>query len=151
MAIDIITAIALGGNLLEAAGGFSQGVAIKRAAKASKRYLNQMAKQEFAIAQREAFEEQKQAELLASRALAVAAASGGGASDPTVMNIIGDIHGEGALRAGLELYKGKTRADALQFEGEMLMFEARNQKKASDIGVFSSLTKFGAGMYEVFG
>ena len=38
--------------------------------------------------------EQKNAELLASRAVAVAAAGGGSADDPTVNKIIADIEGE---------------------------------------------------------
>jgi hypothetical protein len=65
---------------------------------------------EIAVSQRGAAEEKRQAGLAASRALAVAAASGGGASDPTVMKIISDITGIGSYRSSVVLYEGEERA-----------------------------------------
>jgi hypothetical protein len=62
----------------------------------------------------QAREEERQADLVASRALAVAAASGGGVSDPTVVNIIARTKGEGAYRANVALYEGAERARQLR-------------------------------------
>lgn len=67
-------------------------------------------KESIAIAQREAMEERRQSDIVASRALAVAAASGGGVSDPTIVNLIARIKGEGAYRAAVAMYEGESRA-----------------------------------------
>lgn len=67
-------------------------------------------KEAVAIGQRAAMEERRQSDLVASRALAVAAASGGGASDPTIVNLIARAKGEGAYRAAVAMYEGESRA-----------------------------------------
>jgi hypothetical protein len=68
---------------------------------------------------------QRRTKLLQSRAQAVAAASGAGASDPTVTDIVANIAGEGAYRSMLDLYDGaeqqramNTKADALRYQGK---------------------------------
>lgn len=63
-----------------------------------------------ALSQREALEERRVADYAASRALAVAAASGGGVSDPTIVKILADHKGMGAYKASLALYEGEERA-----------------------------------------
>lgn len=60
-------------------------------------------------AQRAAEEERRAARLLASRALAVAGASGAAASDPSVVNLISRVAGEGAYRGMVALYKGQEQ------------------------------------------
>ncbi len=84
--------------------------------------LETLAKQEFAASQREALEERRQANIQASRALAVAAASGAGAGDPTVIDIIANLQGEGAYRAGLALYEGEERQRLTQLEARERRF-----------------------------
>lgn len=86
--------------------------------------LEQQAGQVFAASQRNAMEEKRRADLLASRALALAAASGGGVSDPTVVNVIAGLKSEGSYRAAVALYRGqdearklRTGASARRFEG----------------------------------
>lgn len=69
-----------------------------------------------AISQRQSLEEQRQATLVASRALAVAAASGAGVSDPTMVRVIANARGEGAVRAATALYEGQARARQLRTE-----------------------------------
>lgn len=70
-----------------------------------------------AASQRHAIEERRQADLAASRALAVAAASGGGVSDPTIVQTLSNIRGEGALRASIALYEGEERARQIRIQG----------------------------------
>lgn len=129
--------LAVAGTVLTAGSLFAAGEAeedIGRARlaaaerdKAAKEFeaeqLEVLAKQEVAASQREALEEERQAKLRASRALAVAAASGGGASDPTVIDIIANLRGEGAYRAGLRLYEGEERA-------RLNLLEARERRFA---------------------
>lgn len=69
-----------------------------------------------AISQRTAAEQRRQANLVASRALAVAASSGGGASDPTVVRLISNARGEGVYRANVALYEGEAKARQLRFD-----------------------------------
>ncbi|MGH6629477.1 MAG: hypothetical protein ACREB3_07075, partial [Burkholderiales bacterium] len=61
-----------------------------------------------AISQREALEQRRQADLVASRNLALAAASGGGASDPTIVRLLSNIAADGAYRAAVALYEGEA-------------------------------------------
>jgi len=70
-----------------------------------------------AASQRTAMEERRQANLAASRALAVAASSGGGVSDPTMVDILSRIRGEGGLRASVALYEGEERARQIRLSG----------------------------------
>lgn len=70
-----------------------------------------------AASQRTAAEEVRQADLVASKALAVAAASGGGVSDPTMVDIIARTRGEGVYRANVALYEGAERSRAIRISG----------------------------------
>lgn len=85
--------------------------------------LRVQAGQSVAAAQHAAREQRRQAELVQSRAIAVAAASGGGVSDPTIVNMLGRIAGEGAYRAGLAIYEGEERARTLRMGAEARDFE----------------------------
>jgi hypothetical protein len=69
-----------------------------------------------AISQRQAEEERRKAGFLASRALAVAASSGAGVSDPTMIDILTKTRGEGAYRANVALYEGEARARQLRLD-----------------------------------
>ena len=77
-----------------------------------------------------ASEQRRQGRLLSSRALAVAAASGAGAGDPTVENIIGDIGAEGEFRALSEMFIGEERARGLEMEADLRIFEAGQERIA---------------------
>jgi hypothetical protein len=94
--------------------------------------LEQQAGQTLAAQQRVAIEEKRKADLLASRALAVAGASGGGASDPTVVRIIAGIAGEGSYRASVALYRGEDQARRLRMGEKAKRFEGA---AAEDMGL----------------
>lgn len=122
--------------------------------------LEQNAGQAIASSQRDALEQQRQSRLVQSRALALASASGGAATDPTVVNLISDIAGQGAYRAGVALYQGADKArqltmgaDAKRYEGDVAIESGANKAKAYRIagitGAFSSAStlfgKYGGG------
>lgn len=158
-------AITVGGAILSAVGQYSQGRAARRygeqvqAAKAFEAaQMEQNAGQEIAASQRQAIEQRRRASLVASRAMAVSAASGAGASDPTIENIISDIAGEGAYRSGIALYQGEERARQLRmgasgalFEGEQAAQYGRQQGRAANIGAFASLASAGGSLYAKYG
>lgn len=72
--------------------------------------LDQNAGQEIAAGQINAQEKQRQVALIQSKALAIAAASGGSASDPTVMNLIGRNAQLGSYESALAMYQGEETA-----------------------------------------
>lgn len=88
--------------------------------------LEQQAGLTVASSQRAAIEQRRQTDLVQSRALAVAAASGGGASDPTIVNLIGKTAGEGAYRASTALYEGEAQARVMRMQAAAKRFEGAN-------------------------
>lgn len=93
---------------------------------------------------RAAAEERRQADLVASRALAVAAASGG-AADPQIVRLIGNIKGEGAYRSALKLYEGEWNARKLRMagataglEGALAVEAGNNKARAYEISGLSN-------------
>ncbi len=84
--------------------------------------------QTIAVGQRRALEERRQAKLIASRAIAVAAA--GGASQD-IDNLIADIEGEGVYRASIAMYEAESEAEKLRFSGLMAERTGRDLQKAS--------------------
>ncbi len=112
-----LTAISVGTTLV---GRFIQGRAANQAGIAQEAAANYEADQmvslagnEVAASQREAFETERQRDLLLSRQKAVAASSGGGASDPTVLDLMADVDREGTYRADMVRYTGADRASGL--------------------------------------
>jgi hypothetical protein len=106
--------------------------------------------QELAVSQRQAMIEKKNADLFASRALAVAAAGGGGVSDPSVANIIADITGEGAYRQALALYSGKDTAMKMREESTNIRRRGEIEKVASDKRAQGYYTQAVSSMFDGF-
>ena len=126
----------------------SQAYAIAKETEAAQ-YEDQ-ALAETASAQRVAMEEQRKSRILQSRALAVAGASGAGTSDPTVVDIISDLAGEGAYRAAVAMYEGGQRtkgardaAAAARYEGATGLASgsasAASQRQAGQIGTLGTI------------
>lgn len=148
--------MSIAGTALQAAGTIAagnaakaQGEAARVAAEFKAAQLRQQAGQERAASQRDAFTERKQAELASSRGLAIAAKSGGGVLNPTVVNLLGDIEAEGEYRALMQIYQGEERAvglehgaDAALYEGEMAYNVGKAQQKNSR---FAALGQFASG------
>ena len=144
MEIAVLAAVA-GSTILSTAGMIQQAGAQKSAAKAQVRAgefqrqladreageMERIAGQEQAVAQREALEQRRQGRFVSSRAQALAAASGAGALDPTVIDILGGIETEAELRALTALYEGGEAARGLTQSAAMRRFSGEG-------GVFAS-------------
>lgn len=92
-----------------------------------------------AISQRAAEDQNLQAKLVNSTALARAAASGAGASDPTVLKILAKTSATGAYRGGVAMYEGEAqarldrmRAAALRFSGDLGTADALVASRAAN-------------------
>ena len=165
-------ALSIGGTLLSAKGQKDSGKAALQqsqqaaqnemvAAEFEARQAEFLAGQAKAVSQREAFEQRRIAGLMASRTLALAAASGGGASDPGVVDIIGNIYAEGAYRSALALYEGEAEARSLgvaatarRLSGKSgasaALSEGRSTAKAAQTNMFSTLISGGGSFLDKY-
>lgn len=114
--------------------------------------------QAVAASQMSAAEQLRQGKLIQSRAQALAAASGGGAVDPTVVNIIGNNAGEIALRASIALYQGEEKARMLRMQAASegynaaLSIEAgENKAQAYEIAGRSAIFKGASSLFNKYG
>ena len=146
MAAPLILGAQAASGGLKVYGQYRRGKISRRVGKLQRREAEATAKQAIALGQRRALEEQRQAELLASRALAVAAAGGGGADDPTVSKIIADIRGEGAYRAALQMYDAEEQSRKLKFEGKMAEFIGKEEYETARMEAIGTLLGTGASM-----
>lgn len=123
------------GTVLSAKGQLEGGANSDRALRYRARQLERNAGQEVAASTMAAQEEQRKSALITSRAIAVAAASGGNTLDPTVLRILQGISAEGELASATQLYNGQERARGLKeqatadrYEGKM--YRTAGRKKA---------------------
>jgi hypothetical protein len=113
------------GGILQFTGAIQQGRQTQDATQYQADQLRINGGQAQASAQRTAADVDRQTQMVVSRALAVAASSGGGASDPTVVNLIAQNAAEGAYRKAVALYGGdeanrvdQAQASAKEYEGK---------------------------------
>jgi regulator of protease activity HflC (stomatin/prohibitin superfamily) len=144
-------AMAIGGKVLKGAGSIFGGISQSKALKKQARELDVNAGQTRAMSQREAMEERRQARLLQSKGLAIAAASGGGVDDPTLINQLADIAAEGDYRASVALYGGETEARGYEAEARARRKAGKNAKIAGFINGAASLLDAGSSMQEKYG
>lgn len=159
------TAVSTVGSLVSASQGAaaakSEGQAAKALAEYNARQLKYKAGQERAVSQRRAIEERRQARLAGSRARAVAAASGAGATDPTVMDILAALRGEGEYNAQSALYEGEETARGLEAQAAGALAEgqyaeatgryrAKAIKRAGYMDAVGTLLKGGATFYSKY-
>ena len=124
------TVIAVAGQRKQAKEAKAAGINAQLSENYRAAQMDQAAGQEFAASQRAAEEDKRRAHLMASRAMALAGAGGGGLSDPTMVNLIGDLEGEGSYRAALDIYGGQDRArslrqgaDTARYQGEIALHQ----------------------------
>lgn len=127
------------GTLLSAKGSADSGKAADRAARYRARQLEQNAGQAVAAATMEAQEEERKSALIASRAIAVAAASGAGVLDPTVVRILQGIEAEGALASATQMYNGYEEARGMREQAKATRFEGKAYKRAGRTKALSTI------------
>lgn len=105
-------------SAVSAVGQMQQGEAAQESANFQAAQQDQQAGQQRAIAQRQAIEQRRRSDVMQSRALAVAGASGAGVSDPTVINELADIDRVGEFNALTALYQGEESATGLEMAAD---------------------------------
>ncbi len=96
---------------------------------------------------REIAEEDRNKDRMHSRAVAIAAASGGGVDDPSIVQALGELNAEGEYRVMSALWSGQNEAAGLQFRAEAAR---REGETAFQIGVINAITA-GVSTYQAFG
>jgi hypothetical protein len=99
------------------------------------------AKTERAKAQRQAFDQRRQADLMSSRAQAVSAASGAGAGAdaPSIVKIMSDIAGQGELNAQTAMWNGEEQARGLELGAKNARASGRSSMLGSLLGAGATL------------
>lgn len=139
----------------------AEGKAQKSIADYQASQLRYRAGQEKASSQAAAEQERRKARLAISRGTAVAAASGGGVSDPTVMDILAGLRGEGEYNAKSALYEGEETAKGLEaqavaaenggaYESAAAAYKAKATRRASYVQAGGTLMSGAASFYDKF-
>lgn len=151
MAQALPIALAVAGPLISGVGGIIGANENAKQLSYQADQLDRNAGNTRASSQRSSIDQRHKTDLASSRALALAAASGGGASDPTVVNNIAAIDGEGEFRALSALYDGDQEALGMEDKGKALRAEASNGKKAAWFNAAGSILKAGSTLYDKYG
>lgn len=109
------------------------------AAKSQQAWADRQADEEMAAGQRKAGQEMKQAKAAQSRLMAVAGASGSGASDAGVMDIWGDIEQEGRVNAGVSQAMAQQKADGITYQAALDRWKADSQKKIANVSAIGTI------------
>jgi hypothetical protein len=127
------------GTVLSFASTIMGGNAAAKQAKAEAAQLTTKAGQERAVTQRRMIAARREGELVESRSAALAAATGGGAGDVGVQNILSGIGAETETNVGNVLYEGEERAKGLEFQAANVLAKGKAAKRASRISALGQL------------
>lgn len=147
----------LAATALSTIGTIRQGQAQKAQADFKARQLEFQASQEEAASQHDVVEKRRQSQILQSRALAAAGASGGGALDSNVLKSITGIAEEGERDVQREVFNSRSQAGLARQAAAGSRFEGKVAKRASRLqagvtafsGLTSMATKAGSGFGQV--
>lgn len=111
---------------LTAAGSLYEGYRANQNAKFEAKQMKMKGDQELAAASHEARKARRERDSALSRARAVAAASGAGASDPSVHKLMAGIQTQGDYNSLTEMYRGFQRRDDLRLGAKLARMEGRD-------------------------
>lgn len=134
------------GTALSAASSISQGEAANSAAKAQAQQEEAAAKQAGAIAQRDALSARRETDIKLSKARAVAAASGAGADDPTVLDLSSAIDAAGEYDVAAALYEGSARNTAYTNRARMTRYSGQQEQTAGAVRAASTVLNTASSM-----
>jgi hypothetical protein len=140
------TVASVGGTLLSAKAGADNAAYQEAVDRANAVALTQKANQDAASGEQVAIARQRQTQLALSRGQAVAAASGGGATDPTVLDVEGQVAGQGTYNALSGLYQGQAAARSDTEQAGIDLFKAQNTEAGAPLAlggtILSGLSSF---------
>jgi hypothetical protein len=105
-----------------------------------------------------AFTQMQRTQYIAGHAQAVAAGTGGGGSDPTVVNQIARLNAEGAYRSAVDIYGAQSKARELGMQASAELYsgqEAQRQgqlgQSAANVAALNTVLKGGVSLFDRFG
>lgn len=148
------------GGILSAGAAHTQGQTASRMATMQASQLDKYAGQvdeaaieEQAKSQIKAKQARRDATLLQSRIIALAAAGGGGVNQKSVVDNLLDVQEKGEYNSLMELYNGSSsayelrrKADQLRMQAIGTRFEGRQARKAGNMAAIGSLLQTGGNM-----
>lgn len=147
----VLNAAKTAGTILQSGGMAIDAVNAKRGADFEAKQMETQAGQERASAQRRAREDRREKRLIQSRAQALSAASGGGAVDPSVVDIIGDLEEDGEYRALNSIWEGEDRARGLTTGAKQRRKQGRFALTSGLMGSAGTILDGSSSMYKRFG
>lgn len=173
MGDPVTTALMVGGTVLSAVGQYQQGKAQQKLmnyqaqqaqniANAQAAQLEYKAGQERAAAQQRMIEAGRQKRVALSRAQALAASSGWGSLDPSVINLLGDLETQGEYNKGTAYYEGEESAKGAEYDAALTRsqgtaqanidrFSGKMYKQAGIIGATTTLMQGGSSLMDKYG
>jgi len=134
----VLAAVTMATTAMTSMAQKRQGQAENEAAKHRARQLEHQAKQETAAGQHKAEEQRRQSQILQSRALAAAGASGGGTLDSNVLRMISGIAEEGEEDVLRTSHASKTAAGRARQGAAMSRTEGKIAKRAGKMKAFGT-------------
>jgi len=131
--------LAVIGTIISAAGSVIGGIAQSNQLEYQAEVEEMRANEARAVSQREAENKNRETKYVQSRQRALAAASGGGAEDPTVTKLMQDVAAEGDYQARTALYEGETKGRFLEAQAKLDRMQARQAMFAGFIDAGSSV------------
>lgn len=146
----LVTSIA--GTALTAVGTIQQGRFAEASADLQAKLTAQRGSEEAAASQRRALAERRKSDLTLSRVRVLAAASGAGASDPTVKDIEQELETQGEYNVLSELYTGKTAERNAGMASEVIRTDGRQARQNAYVQAAGTiLSDYGSTLYDRFG
>lgn len=140
------TVAGLGGTLLQAKAGMDNAAYQEALQKSEATALQQKSNDDAAAAERAQITQQRQTDLVLSRARALAADSGTTATSPDVLNTEGRIAQQGQYNAQTALFQGQSRSRADLYQGDIDLFNAKRISDAAPLTaagtILSGLSSF---------
>lgn len=124
------TVASLGGTAIQAGAQARNADYQQKVAQAESDALAAKANEDAAAGQRTAITQSRRTDLVLSRARALSAASGAGATDPTELTTEGGIAQQGDYNALSSLYEGQNRARNDTYQGSIDLFKGQQAEAA---------------------
>lgn len=137
------TVASVGSAAATGIGLYAEGATAKQNADFEAAQLRKQAEEDKALAGLKSRHASREKKLAQSRVVAVAAGSGGDASDATVTDIMADIESQGQYNALAEMYSGFSSAEKKYASAASVQAQGKAAKTA---GLIGGLSKFATGV-----
>jgi len=148
---DPVSWMMIGSTILSATGSAMGGISENNAAKYTAAQENIAGNNAAGAGQRKAIAERRQGQLVQSRAQAVSAASGGGATDPTVLDIQSGIGAQTDYNAMTALYEGAEAKRGYDAQASIDRYEGGQAQTAGFLKAGTTLLSGGSSLFEKYG